>query len=126
MVLILEDGNLARYASAAAVAVFGPENLTGVNLADLVEPGDRLVAVQLLDLVRAGGDRDETMDWRLPAVDGTVIRVEVTCRDLRADPTVGGLVVTLRDVTERRRLEPGLTLRAFPDPPTRPGRPRPL
>jgi diguanylate cyclase (GGDEF)-like protein/PAS domain S-box-containing protein len=116
LILILDEGNLIRYASPSAVAVFGTEKLTGVNLADLVEPGDRLVAVQLLDLARSGGDRDETMDWRLPAVDGSVLRVEVTCRDLRADPTVGGLVVTLRDVTERRRLERELTLRAFRDP----------
>jgi diguanylate cyclase (GGDEF)-like protein/PAS domain S-box-containing protein len=116
LVMIVDDANLIRYASPSAAAVFGTETLIGVNLAELVEPGDRLVAVQLLDLVRSGGGRDETVDWRLPASDGRVLRVEVTCRDLRADPTVSGLVVTLRDVTERRRLERELTLRAFRDP----------
>src|SRR2546430_14592787 len=67
LILIVDDANAIRYASPSAAVVFGTEALTGVNLADLVEPGDRLVAVQLLDLVRSGGDRDETMDWRPPA-----------------------------------------------------------
>src|SRR4029079_11132758 len=37
------------------------------------------------------------------------------CRDLRAEPTVAGLVLTLRDVTERRRLERELIHQAFHD-----------
>ncbi|MBD0324363.1 MAG: EAL domain-containing protein, partial [Aldersonia sp.] len=47
--------------------------------------------------------------------DGRRIEVEVTCRNLRDDRTVGGLVLTLRDVTERRQLERELTHRAFHD-----------
>ncbi|OLB81069.1 MAG: hypothetical protein AUI14_04705 [Actinobacteria bacterium 13_2_20CM_2_71_6] len=116
LIMIVDDANLIRYASPSAATIFGTEALTGVNLADLVEPGDRLMAVQLLDLVRSGGYRSDTVDWRLPTTAGSVIQAEVSCRDLRADPTVRGLVVTLRDVTERRRLERELTLQAFQDP----------
>jgi diguanylate cyclase (GGDEF)-like protein/PAS domain S-box-containing protein len=116
MIVIIDDDNLIQYASPSAATVFGTEALAGVSLADLVEPGDRLVAVQLLDLVRSGGYRPGTVDWRLPCVDGSLMQVEVSCRDLRHDPTIRGLVVTLRDVTERRRLERELTLRAFQDP----------
>jgi diguanylate cyclase (GGDEF)-like protein len=39
----------------------------------------------------------------------------VSCRDLRHDRTVRGLVITLRDVTARRQLERELTHRAFHD-----------
>ncbi|MFF0378342.1 putative bifunctional diguanylate cyclase/phosphodiesterase [Actinoplanes missouriensis] len=44
-------------------------------------------------------------------------RVEIECdlRDLREDPTVRGIVVTLRDVTEQRRLEDDLTHQAYHD-----------
>ncbi|TML20996.1 MAG: EAL domain-containing protein, partial [Actinobacteria bacterium] len=115
LIFIVEDHNLIGYASPSAVAAIGAEP-AGTNLVDLVEPGDRLMAVQLLDLVRSGGYRADTVDWRLRMTDGTVIQVEVSCRDLRADPTVRGLVVTLRDVTERRRLERELTLQSFQDP----------
>src|SRR5207244_6970104 len=94
MIIIVDDDNRIRYASPSAAPVFGTEALVGVSLADLVEPADRLVAVQLLDLVRSGGYRAGTVDWRLPCVDGSVMQVEVACRDLRHDPTVQGLVVT--------------------------------
>ena len=46
--------------------------------------------------------------------DGARIDVEVTSRDLRDDPTVRGVVLTMRDVTEQRKLEQELTHRARP------------
>ena len=39
----------------------------------------------------------------------------MSCRDLRRDRTVRGLVVTMRDITERRRLEQELTHRSMHD-----------
>src|SRR6185312_13375972 len=54
-------------------------------------------------------------DYRVARTDGSRIQVEVSRRDLRLDPTVSGVVVTLRDVTEQRRLERELTHRAFHD-----------
>jgi diguanylate cyclase (GGDEF)-like protein/PAS domain S-box-containing protein len=115
LIFILDDRNGIRYASPSATGLFG-EAPVGSTVVDLLEPGDRLMAVQLLDLVRSGGHRADTVDWRLRLFDGAVISVEVSCRDLRDEPTVRGLVVTLRDVTERRRLERELTLQAFQDP----------
>jgi diguanylate cyclase (GGDEF)-like protein len=69
----------------------------------------------MLRQVRAGVTRDRNDDWRLVHADGSCLEVEVTCRNLREDETVHGLVLTLRDVTERRRLERELTHRAFHD-----------
>jgi diguanylate cyclase (GGDEF)-like protein len=57
----------------------------------------------------------DVADWRVKRADGRLVRVDVSGRDLRADPTVRGLVITLRDVTERRRLEDELTHRASHD-----------
>ncbi|GAA0551933.1 hypothetical protein GCM10010172_37900 [Paractinoplanes ferrugineus] len=52
----------------------------------------------------------------LPSVlEPAEIVLEVQCSDLRDDPTVAGLVYTLRDVTEQRRLEEKLTHQAFHD-----------
>ncbi len=53
--------------------------------------------------------------WRLLRQDRTPIEAEVRFNDLRADPTVGALVLTLRDVTEQRQMERELTHRAFHD-----------
>ena len=43
------------------------------------------------------------------------VEVQVRASDLRADPTVAGLVLTLRDVTEQRQLEDQLKHQAFHD-----------
>jgi PAS domain S-box-containing protein len=50
----------------------------------------------------AEGARDV---WALRGADGGRATVEVSCRDLRGDRTVRGNVITMRDVTERRRAE---------------------
>jgi diguanylate cyclase (GGDEF)-like protein len=54
-------------------------------------------------------------DWTVRGHDGRTVRVEVSCRDLRAERSVRGVVVTLRDVTNQRRLEHELTRRLFTD-----------
>jgi diguanylate cyclase (GGDEF)-like protein len=56
------------------------------------------------------------IDWRLRARDGEYRRAEVVVADLSDDPNVGGIVLTMRDVTERRELESRLTHQAFHDP----------
>ncbi len=115
VVLILDDDRI-RYASPSAATVFGTEEVHGAVLTGLLYQDDRALAAQVLDLVRAGTDQPiEGGVWRVLRADGSTVQVEASCRDLRHDPTVAGLVLTLRDVTERRRLEEELTHRALHD-----------
>jgi diguanylate cyclase (GGDEF)-like protein/PAS domain S-box-containing protein len=113
VILIINDDNRIRYASPSAAAVFR-RSLTGVDLGDLVHPDEREAARRLLDLARSGADPIGN-DWTVLDADGRRIQVEVSCRDLRDDLTVRGVVVTLRDVTARRNLERELTHRAYHD-----------
>jgi diguanylate cyclase (GGDEF)-like protein/PAS domain S-box-containing protein len=115
VIVILDDDDRVRYASPSADTVFDSERLADLALGDLVHPQDRRHVQTALRLVRAGGVWDHSDDWRILRADGTCLEVEVTCRNLREDRTVHGLVLTLRDVTERRRLERQLTHRAFHD-----------
>ena len=55
------------------------------------------------------------MDRRITRRDGVSVQVQVRSSDLRADPTVAGLVLTVRDVTEQRQLEEQLKYQAFHD-----------
>ena len=55
------------------------------------------------------------MDWILDRPGAGRLELEVACSDLRADPTVRALVLTLRDVTARRRLERDLRHHAYHD-----------
>ncbi|MFF5979775.1 putative bifunctional diguanylate cyclase/phosphodiesterase [Streptomyces olindensis] len=114
VILIVDEDMAVRYASPSSRAVFGTSELTGAQLTDLVDSGERDRVVRTLTALRNTG-RQEAHDHWWVARGSRRIEVEVRCRDLRQDPTVGGLVVTLRDVTEQRQLEHELTQRAFHD-----------
>jgi len=117
VILILDDDeDRIRYASPSAETMFGNTPLAGHRVGDLVDPAQRELAQQLLDLVRVRPEkRSARADWTVKGAAGATVEVEVLCRDLRQDPTVGGLVVTMRDVTEQRQLERELKHRAFHD-----------
>ncbi|MBW8736401.1 MAG: EAL domain-containing protein [Streptomyces turgidiscabies] len=114
VILILDDDTTVRYASPSAQAVFGDAALTGTALQELVNPRDRGRVHRTLTVLRSN-KQEEAHDYWWVLKDGDHIEVEVRCRDLRQDRTVGGLVITLRDVTEQRQLEHELTQRAFHD-----------
>ncbi|MEV1287537.1 EAL domain-containing protein [Micromonospora sp. NPDC049679] len=115
VILIVDGEDRIRYDSPSAATVFGPDPLAGRALPELIHPQDRADARELLTLMRAGSGDTADADWAVVTATGRRIEVEASCRDLRADPTVDGLVITLRDVTERRELERELTHRAFHD-----------
>ncbi|WP_204001676.1 putative bifunctional diguanylate cyclase/phosphodiesterase [Virgisporangium aurantiacum] len=114
VIVIVGDDNRIRYASPSATAVFGDRDPVGAALPELVDPPSRDAASALLDAVRAGTEVPELTDWTMTGT-GEPAQVEVACRDLRHEPTVAGVVVTLRDVTEHRRLERELLHRAYFD-----------
>ncbi|HEY9243741.1 MAG TPA: bifunctional diguanylate cyclase/phosphodiesterase, partial [Streptosporangiaceae bacterium] len=113
VILILNDDGSVRYATPSAHKLFGDVPVEGAQLADLVQPGERDEIARALAEMQARPGIDE--DWRITSRDGSYVEVEVRCSDLRQEPTVGGLVLTLRDVTEQRQLERELKYRAFHD-----------
>jgi diguanylate cyclase (GGDEF)-like protein/PAS domain S-box-containing protein len=115
VILILDADDLIRYASPSIEAMFGVESLSRVAFVDVVHPQWRDAATRMLARVRSGAAPGEVADWSVIHADGSTIQVEVTCRDLRDEATISGVVLTLRDVTERRQLERELTHRAFHD-----------
>ncbi|HEY6500197.1 MAG TPA: EAL domain-containing protein, partial [Streptosporangiaceae bacterium] len=118
VILIVDDHGRVRYATPSARSIFGDIPVDGEYLWDLVQPDEREEIARALAEMRSGDGgqgRDVDEDWRITARDGSYVEVEVRCSDLRHEPTVGGLVLTLRDVTEQRQLERELKYRAFHD-----------
>ncbi|MGK5684315.1 putative bifunctional diguanylate cyclase/phosphodiesterase [Actinoplanes sp. URMC 104] len=115
VILIVGDDEVIRYASPSALAVFGRTDLLGLPLSRLIAGTDHADLAHLLDQVRGGRGPRDGVDLTAISGDDLLLQVECTCRDLRDDPAVGGLVVTIRDVTERRRLESDLAHQAFHD-----------
>jgi diguanylate cyclase (GGDEF)-like protein/PAS domain S-box-containing protein len=115
--MIVNERRIVRYASPSAHKLFdaGPladgRELAGTALADLVGPHNAASAKAVLD-----GTAVAPAEWVIERGPGERLWVEVRADDLRADPTVGGVVLTLRDVTERQRLEGELRHHAYHDP----------
>ncbi|MEV4631287.1 EAL domain-containing protein [Micromonospora sp. NPDC049523] len=112
VILVVDDDRSIRYASPSVRTVIGIEPTDCTELTSVVHPDDEEMLDDLLEPVRAAG---EWADWTVRRPDGERIHLEVSCRDLRRDRTVRGLVVTMRDITERRRLEQELTHRSMHD-----------
>ncbi|MEU4238485.1 EAL domain-containing protein [Actinoplanes sp. NPDC026619] len=115
VILIVTDDDHIRYASPSAGTVLGHADLAGTPLSALVAVSHHRTMQNILAAIRDGRGTDGTPDLAVLCADGRIIQVEVDGRDLRDDPTVGGLVLTIGDVTERRRLEDDLSHLAFHD-----------
>ncbi|MEU3479549.1 aminotransferase class I/II-fold pyridoxal phosphate-dependent enzyme [Streptomyces sp. NPDC033754] len=118
VILIVDDDDTVRYASPSAEAMFGHSLLPGTPLTELLAPSDKASALRVLADARSHQSVDARDDWKLlhGGPGGSAdLQVEVRCSNLRDERTVHGLVLTLRDVTEQRKLERELTHRAFHD-----------
>ncbi|MEU9113783.1 aminotransferase class I/II-fold pyridoxal phosphate-dependent enzyme [Streptomyces sp. NPDC048483] len=114
VILIVDDDDTIRYASPSGRSLFGDVRLTGTGLFALVDVRDRERARHAVQAIRSDEGEEDRDSWWLVRATGR-IEAEVRFSDLRHDPTVHGLVITLRDVTEQRQLEQELTRRAFHD-----------
>ena len=106
VVLIGPDGSLLYQSpSTQRVLGYGPGELLGTNVLDLVHPADRQRAGQVLatwPAAQEGGD--PVAPFRIRHKTGAWRELEALGQALTSDPR-GGLVVNARDVTERVRAE---------------------
>ncbi|RJK93155.1 EAL domain-containing protein [Vallicoccus soli] len=120
VILVLDEAERVRFATPSVARLLGwpPEEVEGCDLRALVHPDDVERVLALLVRVRAAaGPGTHTADLRLlgSGSPARAVEVEAVMSDLRGEEVVRGLVLTLRDVTERRTLERELAHRAFHD-----------
>jgi diguanylate cyclase (GGDEF)-like protein/PAS domain S-box-containing protein len=101
--------------SLERVLGFHPDVLLGRELTAIVHPGDVPVVERFLEasLARAGS---RTINARFRHADGGWRHVEAVADNRLEDPAVRGVVLNMRDVTERKALEDELRHQAFHDP----------
>lgn len=115
-IIIVSDDGMVRYATPSTASIFGDITVEGEYLWDLVaqEQRDEL-ARTFMELREGARFGPRFVDQRITRRDGRSVHVQARCSDLRGEPTVDGLVFTLRDVTEQHKLEGQLRHRAFHD-----------
>lgn len=103
VIVVLGRDGAIRYATPSAAALFGQENVTGAYLPDLVGPESRtgiadVVSSMLEHPSPDSGDIPQGI-WHINMRPGRSLHVQVHSSDLRGTQAVGGLVLTLRDIT---------------------------
>jgi diguanylate cyclase (GGDEF)-like protein/PAS domain S-box-containing protein len=107
-----------RYQSPAIERVLGypAEETIGRSLLELVDPDDRDHAAGLFEQAQLREAAPAVGELRMrPVAEGQPRRFEMTVTNLLDDPTVGGLVLNYRDITERALYQERLTKQAFSD-----------
>ena len=116
--LVIAPDIVISYASPATASLLGRplEEVVGLHASELVHVEDRAqVEAQLAALLEAV-TVTEPIQFRMAQPDGRYRYVEAVVSDQRANPSVGGYVANLRDITERKEFESQLTHAALHDP----------
>ena len=106
-----------RYQSPAAERLWGyrPEALAGREVLDFVHQDDLPTARAFLAHSLQSPRLSITTELRLLHADGSWRHFELVANNLLTDPHLAGLLMTYRDVTERKGLEQALAHQAFYD-----------
>jgi diguanylate cyclase (GGDEF)-like protein/PAS domain S-box-containing protein len=111
LIVVLDDQARVSYLSPASMRLFGRSADDGVGMlgTDLVHPDDlELVTTKLAELTTRPGASD-TVTCRVLHTDGSYRWVEAIGRNLLDDAALPGIVLNIRDITDR--VESEATLR---------------
>ncbi|WP_299268053.1 histidine kinase N-terminal 7TM domain-containing protein [Halorientalis sp.] len=108
IVTVTDAEGRISYQSPSAERVLGYDTteLIGTPLVELVHPDDRTAVQQRFP--DWGSTEKAAVEYRVEAADGTWRWIESRGRNLLDDPTVGGIVVNSREITERKHHEQDL------------------
>ena len=115
---VVDTGGAIIYQSPSVQRLLGfaPTALLGRALTELTHPDDVHRVVRFVsDTMDMRGDATSTA-VRLRNAEGAWVHVEIGGTDHRDDPAVAGLVLNIRDVSDRVELEERLRFQAFHDP----------
>ena len=104
MIVLIDPAGKILYESDSVEWLLGykPEKRVGKNVLDLIHPED---ARRLGASFPGSG---EPVEFRARARDGSLRHFEAVGKDMTGDPDVGAVVMDVRDVTERKRVEASL------------------
>jgi diguanylate cyclase (GGDEF)-like protein/PAS domain S-box-containing protein len=112
-IVVVDAAGVMRYHTPSTERVLGEasDKLKDRPLADLLERAD----AEELYLLLAGTINPTLVEWLVCHGDGTWHDLEVVVEDLRSVAGVDGFVLTVRDITDRKRLDAELRRQAQHD-----------
>ena len=123
MVTILDPDTTVRYASPSHWSIVGipPDALVGRRMAEEIHRDDFPAAEKGFARLLSGASQREAMVVRLRDGTGKWRWLEAVGTNLIGEPSIGGLVLNSRDITDRKQLEAKLLEQALLDPLTQLG-----
>jgi diguanylate cyclase (GGDEF)-like protein/PAS domain S-box-containing protein len=114
MILIVDEG-VVSYQSPSLESLLGYEcdELTGRDLENLISTDDGGSISELLEGLEPGGSVH--IECQVRHRDGRLLPVDLSA-SLGDNPAVGGIVLTMHDISKWKELEEQLTRQAFHDP----------
>src|SRR4051812_6058594 len=117
IITVLNADGTIRYASPSARRLLGypTGDLSGKNLAGLVHPDDNGKFGRLLEEALRTPGKAATGEFRVQHALGSWLWLETLGQNLRTSPSIGGIMLSCRDITERRLLEEQMAGQALHD-----------
>ena len=115
VVTVLDRDLHVRWQAASVRGLLGlePGSLVETPIAAIAHPDDQPLFESFLRATAHG--KADTLRARLRHADGRWLHVEIVARQRFSDPAVGGLVLNMRDVSDRIAIENELRYQAFHD-----------
>jgi PAS domain S-box-containing protein len=108
MITVIGDDGTIRYSNRAAGVLTGhDEDVNGTAAFDLIHPDDAEIAADAFTRCLAEPGKEEIAEFRLRYADGSWHHVEAYAKNCLDGP-VEGVVVSMRDITERKDGEAAL------------------
>jgi PAS domain S-box-containing protein len=107
LITVIDTEGTIRYQSASIEQILGgpASDLVGSNLCTLIHPEDVPGALALWADVARRPHATGRVEYRIRRGNGSWRHVESAATNLLLDPTVGGLVLNTRDITQRHEVE---------------------
>ena len=113
VIAIMDADGLKKFESPNLQKFFGwlPEDTVGKSAFSFIHPDDMEYALKVFYSV-LGEDRSvKTLEFRYECKDGTYKPIELTISNLLNDPLINGLMVSFRDISDRKLVEEALQKR---------------
>ncbi|NJN88330.1 MAG: response regulator [Leptolyngbyaceae cyanobacterium SL_7_1] len=107
IIVILDRAGVVRYDSPALQSVLGyaPDQLSQHSIVEFIHPDDRFRITDQFQACLQQPGLAPLFELRFRHQDGTWRILEALCNNLLDDSVVSGVVVNLRDVTDRKQVE---------------------